>query len=251
MVSGEDSQTISLSASISNDVFHPDKPLGNNGGGKVNPFLQQLFSSLHPNIIQPNGDSSNDIYWQAFARQSLADITLKQAGTYKISLNQKDTPLTTYLDAEGNPNRQFGAEPKLPAGASQIIRRTTAVNTLSFVSHNALTHKAFEASGEGLEIIPITHPNDLFAQEKTRFQLQLNGQPQANTSVHITRGGTRHRNSRNSLQQQTDQQGYFSIEFNHAGFYLVEAETTTEGAADSTIDFHHHTVYLTLEVFSQ
>lgn len=251
-LSGEEAKYVTLLASISNDVFHPDKPLGNNGGGEVNAFLDNLFKALEVSITNPDGSVSNAIQWQAFHRQSISDLIIDKSGTYRISLVQPPTSLVTFKNSDGTPSRIFGKAQGLPTGATDIVYRTTASRTETFITRNAPTSAALRSTGSGLELMGETHPNDLFVGEPVRFQLFLNGKPLSDrTFVHITRDGTRHRNQRNTLESETDTSGNFTVIFEQAGMYLLEVNHTNKGAKNSGIDFHHNTLYVTLEVFPE
>jgi Domain of unknown function (DUF4198) len=252
LLSGKDPQDVTLSASISNDIFHPDKPLGNNGGGKVNTFLESIFQQLQATITMPDGSQSEDIHWRAYARQSLADIKLEQSGTYKISFHQSATPLTTFKTADGEKSRVFGNNTPLPTGATDVIHHTVASRVETYISHNAPNQNALKSTGQGLELIPHTHPNDLFVGEDAEFQLLLDGKPVSKgTLVNLTREGTRHRNQRETAKIETDGQGRFQTNFTQSGFYLLEIEFTAPGQPGSEISFHHHSLYVTLEVYPE
>ncbi len=251
-LSGEDVKQVTLVASISNDVFHPDKPLGNNGGGEVNSFLANIFKTLKASVTLPNGTVNNAIEWQAFARQSITDITIDKPGTYRMSLVQPQTPLVTFKKPDGAPSRFFGNQQTLPQGATDVVYHTVASRTETFITHNTPNRAALNSVGAGLELAGETHPNDLFVGETAQLQLILDGKPlKEPAAVHITRDGTRHRNQRNTLERQTDASGNFSVIFEQAGMYLLEVEHTRKGAKNSGIDFHHNTLYLTLEVFPE
>lgn len=252
LLSGKEPQYVTLSASITNDIFHPDKPLGNNGGGKVNPFLTSIFQQLQATITLPDGSQSEDIHWHAYARQSISDIKLEKTGTYKVSFYQPPTPLTTFKNAAGEESRIFGNSTPLPQGATDITYHTVASRVETYISHNTPNKNAFNATGQGLELIPRTHPNDLFVGETAMFQLLLNGkQLPKNTQVTLTREGTRHRNQRETIKITTDQRGSFNINFKQSGFYLLEVEYTEPGRPGSDVKFHHHSLYLTLEIYPE
>jgi len=251
-LSGEDLKQVTLVASISNDVFHPDKPLGNNGGGEVNSFLSNIFKTLKASVTLPNGTVNNTIEWQAFARQSSTDITIDKPGTYRVSLVQQPTRLVTFKKPDGTPSRFFGNQQTPPPGATNVVHHTTASRTETFITHNTPNRSALISVGSGLELVGETHPNDLFVGETAHFQLILDGKPLKDpTAVHITRDGTLHRNQRNTLERQADALGNFSVIFIKAGMYLLEVEHTRKGAKNSGIDFHHNTLYVTLEVFPE
>jgi hypothetical protein len=252
LLSGKEPQYVTLSASISNDVFHPDKPLGNNGGGKVNPFLERIFRQIETTITMPDGSQSNDIHWRAYARQSLADIKLEKSGTYKISFRQPTTPFTTFKQADGEESRIFGKNTSLPKGATDRVNHTVTSRVETYISHNTPNQSALRSTGQGLELISRTHPNDLFVGESAKFQLLLNGKIVPDrTLIKLTREGTRHRNQRETTKIETSNQGRFQTNFTKPGFYLLEVELTDPGQLGSEISFHHYSLYVTLEVYPE
>lgn len=248
-VSGDEPQSISLTASISNDLFHPDKPLGNEAGGKVNRFLQGLFDVLESSVILPDG-TRQPMQWRAFQRFSAADLTLEQSGTHRVQLRQPTTHMLTFQQANGERDRRFGPDAKAPDGATNITRRTIASTVVSYVSHNQSSAPA--RTGEGLELGGGSHPNDLFAGEEAHFTLTLDGKAlTAPAKVHFVQGGTRHRNQRDAIELETSANGAFSLPLKHAGMHWLEVEYSRDGQPDSRVDVHHHTLYVTLEVFAQ
>jgi len=251
ILSGEGAQSVSFIASISNAIFHGDKPLGDNGMGVVVPKLAPLFKRLQPIVISPDG-VSREMSWQAFSRFSVADTRFEQSGTYRIALVQPNVPMTTFIKADGKKGRFFGNKGKVPTGATNIVKRTTASRVETYVSFNEPNHTALLSTGKGLELTGETHPNDLFVDEPLNFQLTYLGKPlQKATKVKVVQGATRHRNQRDETIIETDEQGQFSLTLSKAGFYLLSANIDVKGKAGSGIDIHHHSLYATLEVFPQ
>ncbi len=251
VLSGKEAQSISLIASISNDVFHPDMPLGDDGKGTSNGHLKKLFAQLQSSATTPDGTKEN-INWRAYIRQSVSDYTLKKDGTYRLSIVQPPTPMTTFKNADGTPNRKFGKNPELPEGAKDIKNRLISSRVETFISKNEPDRKALAPVGSGLELGGETHPNDLFINEPVSLQLFMNGKaPATNTKVQLIRAGTRHRNQRDEIIVNTDDTGRFDVIFKEAGFYLLKADIEIKGDTNSAIDFYHHSLYVTLEVFPE
>ena len=249
MTSAEKQETITIQSSISNDVFHPDMPLGNNDKGiDVNKKLSNVFSQLHPYVVTPDNQDEIPMSYQAFSRFSVSDLTLNTKGTHNLVIEQKPFVVTSFTHENGEPGREFGPGLNLPAGAQDIQRRQVTSRSEVFVSFNGLTKP--QTQGKGLEITG-QHPNDVFANEDVQFQLLFNGQPLTRaTQVSLIREDTRHRNQREANIIDTDNNGFFLVSFAQAGFYLLEAQITQNSALDG-VDIEQATLYLTLEVFPQ
>lgn len=252
LLSGDKPQSITLTASISNAIFHPDRPLGDSNTGADVGDLKKLFNILEHTVINPNGDINKGTKWQAFARMSVADVVLKDSGTYRIGLNQPDVHMTTFKKADGTPWRLFGTSPELPKGATDIVRRTTSSRVETFVTLNSNSDLAVKPTGNGVELAGETHPNDLFTNEPISFQLFFNGKPLTdNVNVKLIKSGTRHRNNRDEQKIEVSKEGKIDLHFTEAGFYFLGAETMIKTPEDDQVDVKHFSLYLTLEVLPE
>lgn len=252
ILSDDKAQYVTLTSSISNAIFHPDRPFGNNDKGIDSGELATLFNLLEATVINPEGKTTNDISWQAFQRMSVADLKLDKSGTYRVSLVQPDVAMTTFKKADGTPWRLFGPNPKLPDGATNIVRRTTQSRVETFVTFNEPNNAAVQPTGVGVELGGETHPNDLFAGETANFQLIFNGKPLTQKAkVKVIRAGTRHRNDRNERYLDVDEKGRFSFTPTKAGYYFLGAETKINVPQPANVDVKHFSLYLSLEVFPE
>src|SRR3546814_14333188 len=74
---------------------------------------------------------------------------------------------------------------KLPAGATDVQTAEASNRNEIFVTVGAPTTTVFEPTGKGIELVPVTHPNDLYAGERASFQLLLDGKPAARLPVTV------------------------------------------------------------------
>ena len=80
-----------------------------------------------------------------------------------------------------------------------------------------------KTTGTGLELVPVTHPNNLYAGEKATFRLMLDGQPAAGLDVEVVPGGIRYRDKLNDSKVTTDESGTFSVTWPTPGMYWLHA----------------------------
>lgn len=99
------------------------------------------------------------------------------------------------------------------------------------VTHGSPDDTALKPTGEGIERVPVTRPNDLFAGEDAKFKLVIDGKPAAGLEPQIVRGGTRYRNAQDEIKLKADAEGAFSVTWPEAGMYWPE--TTTEDTRTS------------------
>ncbi|WP_369937233.1 DUF4198 domain-containing protein [Xanthomonas tesorieronis] len=209
---------ITVDAAVSNDLFY------------FNHVPLRLDSLV---ITAPDGSAVQPQNPATGKYRSVFDVELVQTGTYRLAL------VNDGLFANWNENGQrkrwrgnaasFASE--VPKDAKDLQVSQTLGRVETFVTNGAPNQTALKPSGRGLELVPVTHPNDLFAGEKATFKLHIDGKPAPGLEVEIVRGGTRYRNTQDELKLTTDAQGSFSVTWPEAGMYWLE--TTSEDAKTS------------------
>lgn len=155
--------------------------------------------------------------------RSVFDLRLAQNGTYKIAATNQGVFATYKLD--GQPKRWRGAAENLareiPANAQDVQVTETASRVETFVTLGKPTESVFKTAGAGLELVPVTHPNNLFAGEKATFKVLLDGKPAPDVEVEIVPGGNRYRFKLGDSVVRTAADGSFTAAFPDAGMYWV------------------------------
>jgi uncharacterized GH25 family protein len=213
-----DNPWITVDAAVSNDLFYFNHvPLRTEGLA----------------ITAPDGSRVEAQNLATGKYRTVFDVELKQVGTYRIAT--VNSGLFGSWEENGKPKRwrgtpaSFAAEVPRDAKNLQVSQSLGRVET--FVTNGSPNETALKTTGEGLELVPITHPNDLFAGEQARFKLLLDGKPATGLELEITRGGTRYRNAQDEIRVATDGSGEFGVTWPQAGMYWLEA--TTEDANTS------------------
>lgn len=183
--------------------------------------------------------------------RSSFDLELRQAGTYRVSV--VDDAVVARWEEDGKPKRWRGNATELTAGippnaakleVEQVLRRTE-----TFVSVG--TPSALTAGGKGLELVPVSHPNDLYAGEPARFRFVLDGKPATNLEVTVIGGGTRYRDAPNELRLRTDANGEVTVQWPAAGLYWLDASIQDQAASVPNVKRRRATYNATLEVLGQ
>lgn len=155
--------------------------------------------------------------------RSVFDLRLSQNGTYKIAATNQGAFATYKLD--GQTKRWRGAvenmSKEIPANAQEVQVTETASRIETFVTLGKPTEAAFKIAGTGLELVPVTHPNNLFAGEKATFKILLDGKPAQDAEVEIVPGGNRYRFKLGDSVVRTGGDGSFTATFADAGMYWV------------------------------
>ena len=161
--------------------------------------------------------------------RSTFDVHLTQPGTYRVA-NVGSGFMASYKQG-GEQKRWRGTEAEfpgaLPADATDVETTRTDSRTETFVTLGEPTDLA--VVGKGLELAPVTHPNDLAVGEAATFKLLKDGQPAANVEVTVARGGVRYRNNPEEITVKTGADGAFSVTWPEAGLYWLGASVRTAG----------------------
>lgn len=240
-LSGDKAHYVMIDASISNEIFAPDKAY--RPAQKGAEYDDNLIMAIGPDG-KPVSDKIRAYYLQ---RKNSAAVKLAGEGTYHITMSQEPRLMTFYKDAKGERGRVFGPKDSkdIPADATDIKTTKSIATVDTFVSRNGTSKPTL--LGQGLEISGPTHPNDLFVGEEARFQLLKDGKPAANIELAILKGDTRYRNERGEVKVTTDKNGFFTNTWQHPGLYLIEA-SVSEGSTEKGIDSVRYSLFTTLDV---
>jgi len=138
--------------------------------------------------------------------RSSVDIKLPKNGTYRITL----------------------------ATAREIRGTVVQQRQDTFVTANKPSSGALKPLGAGLELVPLTHPNELRAGEKASFRFLLNGQPLPNFPFSLIPGGVKYRGTLNEVRLSTDARGEARFTLPAPNMYWLSARyPATEPATES------------------
>ncbi len=218
VLSGKDDMAVTIDAAVSNDLFYFDyRPLR----------LDNL------EITTPDGSAAAPENASTGKYRSTFDIPLKAQGTYRISLVM-DGAFARYK-VGGEQKRWRGRADALakeiPADATDLVVTQSLRRLETFVTSGSPDEAALKPVGTGLELQPVTHPNDLVANDEAEFRLLLDGKPAAGVKVEIVRGGVRYRNQIGDVMVTTGDDGVFKFTWPEAGMYWIEASVSDDKAS--------------------
>lgn len=175
-----------MDAAVSNDLFFFNHvPLG----------LDNLVVSA------PDGSAVAPQNAHRGKLRSVFDLDLQQSGTYRLAI-VNDGLFASWKDKATGQNRRWRGSPEkfaadVPADA-QDLKVTQSVGRIeTFVTVGKPS--AVKPSGKGLELVPVTHPNDLVKGEKATFAFHVDGKPAANLEVVLVPGATRYRDNKGEI----------------------------------------------------
>ncbi len=264
--SGDD-PWVSVDAAVSNNLFvFEHAPLRLDGIGTDAPPAANPSASAGPaggpppmrrtaarlQLIAPDGSLLKAENGSLGRYRSTFDVHLTQKGTYKLAVASGG--LVASWKENGENKRWMGAPEnfarEVPAKADnlKVTQRNNRVEV--FVTSGKPTRDVLKPTNVGLEMVPVTHPNDLFAGETGEFAFLLDGKPAAKVKVSVIPGGSRYRADQKETVYTTDAKGRIRIQWPAAGMYWLEAEL--EGKGDGKPATERMATYsATLEVLPQ
>lgn len=230
---------LTVDAAVSNDLFYFDHmPLGLDG----------------LTITAPDGSPVQAQNAGTGKYRSVFDVALTQEGSYRVAI-ASDGLFASWEDQDGQRKRWRGTPAdfaaKVPRDARNLQVWQNAMRVETFATHGAPTTTAFKPTGVGLELVPVTHPNDLFAGETASFRLVLDGKPAANLQVSVIRGDTRYRNAQEEIKVSTDAHGTFSVTWPQPGMYWLNASAEDAKTSLPQASQRRLSYVATLEVLPQ
>lgn len=212
VLSDGDEAWLTVDAAVSNDLFYFNHvPLRVDG----------------LSVVSPDGSTVAPENLASGKYRNTFDLHLTRQGTYRIAVVNSGM-MATYEDADGAKRRARGRSGALdiPADAKNVEITETQSRVETFATLGKPDQAALKPAGSGLELVPVTHPNDLFDGEKAGFRLLMDGKPAANVEVHIVPGGTRYRDRQDEILATTDAEGAFSVTFPQPGLYWMNASVS-------------------------
>lgn len=217
VLSGSD-PWVTVDAAVSNDLFY---------------FEHFPLKLDNLSVSAPDGSPAKVENANTGRYRSTFDVHLTQPGTYKMAVVNHGV-LASYKE-NGQPRRYRGSADGLakavPANAQELKITQSDTRLETFVTAGKPTTQVFKTTGRGLELVPSTHPNDLFAGEPANFQLLLDGKPAANVEVEVVPGGNRYRDQLGAFKLNTDAEGRFAVKWPTPGMYWIEAEVRDDKAS--------------------
>jgi uncharacterized GH25 family protein len=210
VLSGSDAW-VTVDAAVSNTLFFPDHvPMRLNG-------LQ---------VIGPDGAVAQPENPATGKYRSTFDVHMTKPGTYKIT-TVNDGLMASWK--EGTETKRWrGSQADfataVPKDAPELKVTANQRRLETFVTLGAPTTETLKPTGKGLELEPVTHPNDLVAGETARFRLLLDGKPSSGVEVEVVPGAARYRKAPGEIKATTGADGVFQVTWPEAGMYWMEAE---------------------------
>ncbi|MFS8978047.1 DUF4198 domain-containing protein [Cupriavidus necator] len=237
VLSGSD-PWVTVDAAVSNDLFY---------------FEHVPLRLDNLQVTAPDGSAVKAENAATGKYRSTFDLHLTQPGTYRVAV--VNNGLFASYKVDGQTKRWRGSAEnfarEVPANAQDLQVTQAEGRIESFVTAGKPSDKGLRITGRGLELAPITHPNDLVAGDTASFRLLLDGKPAGNLKVSVVPGGIRYRDKLQEFSATTDADGKFSVKWPAPGMYWMEAEVRDDKATFKQARSRRAVYAVTMEVLPQ
>lgn len=221
VVSGEgDDVWVTVDAAVSNDLF----------------YFEHQPMRADVSVLLPDG-TPGEVKNKATGRyRTTFDVQIGKRGTYKIFYAIDGVMGSYKLNGEekrlprGTTTANLAAA--IPAGATDVKTTESSNRNEIFVTAGEPTSTVFKPTGKGIELVPVTHPNDLVSGEPATFQFLLDGKPAAGLPVTVIPGGIRYRNQLNQQDLKTGADGKVIVKWGEPGMYWINVTTPRPAGAE-------------------
>lgn len=237
VLSGND-PAVTVDAAVSNDLF----------------YFEHVAMRLEGlTVTAPDGSKVEPENASTGKYRSTFDLSLKAPGTYRIAVVTDGLFARYKLDGEQKRwrGKAESLAKEIPAAATDVVVTESQRRLETFVTAGNPDEAALKPVGKGLEMQPLTHPNDLVANSEAQFKLLLDGRPAAGVKIEIVRGGIRYRNQLGEVTLTSDQDGVFKFTWPEAGMYWLEASVTDDKTASKDAKERRASYVATLEVLPE
>ncbi len=196
---------ISLDAGFAETFFHSDV----------------AFDKGNFRVLTPAGNWVAPARLEHFTSRSVLEYQAQQEGTYRFTTGSRFGSVFRMYEINGERKHTRDSKEVLPAGHKLLDHYQSVTLAETYVSLKTPTKAALAAYNKGLELVPITHPNDLYAGEDFEFSVLLDGKPLARQTASVYRTQVFTEQQQPLLTATTDRNGKASIKLNDAGIYLL------------------------------
>ncbi|MDR0227416.1 MAG: DUF4198 domain-containing protein [Burkholderiaceae bacterium] len=216
-------------------------------------FIPEVaFGETQFTLTAPDGSVTPLSDVRQFKTRTVAEHRLPdEKGTYRISTGPRLGAIFRSWERNGKVETARDPGTPTPADARLLSHYQSLSVSETYVTVGKPSQTALAPTGKGLEIVPLTHPSDLFAGEKFEFSVQYEGKPVANHKVEIFRSAMDLASQHSVDALTTDAQGRISYALPRSGVYLALVRLRADAPAGAAAPQYGNNYTLTFRVLAQ
>lgn len=203
-------------------------------------------------IITPSGEKKSPDRVEIWKARTLGEHKLgAEAGTYRFSTGLRPGAFFRIWEIDGK--RQSSRDPnaQIPEGAKIIADYQSMSMAETYISVARPNETALAARNQGLEIVAISNPTDLFVGEDFKFRILMNGEPLANHDISFTEAVSLTGEKPKVFKLTTDENGQATFRPDRPAHWVALVRKRIPAPAGAPVAEHGYTYTLTLRSLGQ
>lgn len=199
-------------------------------------------------VQYPSGAWQPITVQQQLNTRTVLEHQLTERGTHRFSTGERHGAVFRIYEHEGERHSTRDPDETLPEGA-QLIDHFQAITLAEvYISFRAFSDTVLQPRGQGLELVPLNHPNELFAGQTFDLRLLFAGNPLANEDLEVFVGDGKHYGHDGALTFPTDNKGRAQLTLPQPGRYLARVRYRTDAPAGAPAPRYSYTYTLSFEI---
>jgi len=237
---------------------HPNTTLSVDAGYTQKVFIPATaFGPTRFTVTGPDGKEVPMPTVQQLKTRTVAEYPLpadKEAarGTWRISTGTRMGRVFRSWERNSKVERPETPEQPTPADAKLLTHYQTVARAEAYVTVGAPSRGALKPRGSGLEIVPLTHPSDLYTGETFAFAVHFDGTPLGGHKLDIYRSNTGQAESEHTVHAlTTDAQGRATFALKQSGLYQAYVRHDSPAPAGAAAPTYGNRYALTFRVLDK
>ncbi|PUA30508.1 MAG: hypothetical protein B0W54_08490 [Cellvibrio sp. 79] len=199
-------------------------------------------------LLTPAGVWQKPGRLEAFKTRTLIEHQLTEKGTYRFSTGLRYGAVFRFYELNGE--RKAIRDPKeaLPAGAKLVDHYQSVTLAETYITNDKPTAVALKPYSKGLEVVPVTHPSDVYAGEKFAVKVLLDGKPLANKEISVFKAQDGSEHEKPYLNATTNTKGEAELAMADTGIYLLHTRHTAPAPKNAEAPNYGYVYTLSFQV---
>lgn len=117
----------------------------------------------------------------------------------------------------------------------------------AYVTKGAPSTEVLNPTGIGLEIVPLTHPSEVYFEEEFNLKIQFNGKVLAGHHLNLFREGGSYEEPKYTQEVISDEEGKITVVLDKPGVYLIMTRYQDIAPEEAETPYRSYTIALTFE----
>ncbi len=210
-----------------------------------------VFDDSEFGVLNSAGVWSKPVTVQRLKTRAVVEHQLTDKGTHRFSTGVRHGAVFRMYELNGE--RKGTRDPKevLPAGAKLLDHFQSVTLAETYLTLGAPSNTALKPYGKGLEVVAVTHPNDLYAGETFRVRVLFDGKALAGQELQVFAANDGAGDEKPVLTVKTDDEGAADLALTRVGSYLLQTRYRHAAPKGAPAPNYSHTYTLTFAVAEQ